>query len=1254
MKKRAFAEYNHKQMPGLSQLQKLNSDLLNLGDEVKIRAARSEKAVTIPIPRNIEDKDDSEDFKFGLPVLSEEDQAQADAAAAELEKSANDFSDFLDDDKDEDSVKEEKPKVDQTPDMSDIIGPAAGMDFDDFDLSEFEEAPPPKEPEKPKEIPIEDLDLDALLAPSSKAKEEEVLQAAPVEPKVTEEVPFDAFENKAENKKDEKEEEADALLESILGPQDNFIPEEKPSEDEFPELANLNLEESPQSESSAQDDFVLPDLENFSFDENLLKNEELPSLEESPVLEESPLLSESPLEEKENTPLTEEDKSDDPFSDFDADFTGAENLSDSINMNEGLPGEYDEVPGTEAEAASILSRPLKEESEEKEEESENLPNEDFSTPADFEKDLSSEDFSLPDFENEKLTEPSLPDFDTSGLDDMDFSQIPSGFDEAALSSLPSESELNSINESFSDPSEKADENNESSFTPNKLSEDSTTPPDIGDMFSSGSGDAFTVTNYEGGFDGRALPPSETDAVPEEDSGPAEIFDTSAMDGLDFSNEENTGLPSDFELGNITTTESDDDIFNIPGFSDTVTADLNKKPKEVHHAPVVEDDSGKPKNSFTDAEYERFQKNLTFYPLNVRIALEDLVVKNEFTDDAVFEILEKVLRKVPARTLASELEKMMDIHLDVPRDFEHRTAEEYEAYKKSLEYQLKNRIIPGAIISTAAAIFIFCIFLLSNTFIYRPIKAWTLYKQGLALIEEEEYPLSEDKFNQALVYNPEKDWFFTYAKSYRKHKQYDRARMMYNAILKRYNHDKKAGIQLAKMELEDLYNYEEAERILKKDVLVHNINDKEAVLLLGDTYLEWATEKDPSQYPKALEQYTRYEYFHGASDDCEKRKMRYFIRTDDLHTVLEYKEYFSNEAHSKSLGSKELTELSGYLLDKRYGKLKPAEEALRGYIDGLRGLLEKAVNADENNPVALYNYGRYFVETKNEKAAAGILTYAEEAFEKQTRRNKKDTYKFIDTCRLLGEQYTLQRDFQIAEEKYTKGIELFEKEKRSSNFESNEKIGNLYADYADLNYFIAQDYETALSNYVMAVDNKYDNSEVRYKIGYINYSNQKYSEALGSFIKSHETSPDDTHLLLALANTLSQNSDYYVAKGYYEKLIRLLNKQRTKWGELFPQTRDDQNDVADTYMKATNNLGVILSRTASQTGDSELNGQAIVNFQESLRAWDALTRNQKTMIRMEGSNLAEQNIKYLTNNYTAYQPEIYTEIPRTLTTEVEIK
>ena len=58
-------------------------------------------------------------------------------------------------------------------------------------------------------------------------------------------------------------------------------------------------------------------------------------------------------------------------------------------------------------------------------------------------------------------------------------------------------------------------------------------------------------------------------------------------------------------------------------------------------------------------------------------------------------------------------------------------------------------------------------------------------------------------------------------------------------------------------------------------------------------------------------------------------------------------------------------------------------------------------------------------------------------------------------------------------------------------------------------------------------------------------------------------------------------------------------------------------------------------------------RAMVNLSDSLRAWDALTRNQTTMVRLEGSNLAAQNLKYISHSYSEFEPSIYVTIPRVL-------
>ena len=1166
-------------MPGLKQLQQFNSDILNLGDESKLRAARGEKPVLVPIPKNVQDVDDSEDFISGLPVISDEEMAQAEAAAKEREKEANDFSDFMDNGSDESDEASEKPAQETAvvPDVSDLLPSTGDMDLGDLDLSEFEPPPEPEPEPEPEEIAIEDMDLDSLLAPAPKPEPEPEPEPEPqtVDMEASESIQDDFFDQD-------------------FTPSQDVSPSVPKSEDSIGTSFDSSLFDMPQEESADEVEEAVPELDTESFASTFGSGsaDDLPTVDDLPSdysLNDLP-----PLE--------------DLSFDIDADSTPAEEIPE-ISENT----EISENPQI-SENPEISENPQISETESLEPET--LPQSADFEPESQKSETSLDDLDLPSFDNPN----SDFETDSAALDMND--TIPSEFNETSEADLSKSEELPATDELSLDLPSLDDQ------APASTDELSLDLPSLDDQ-SPAATDELSLD----------LPSLDDDSADMDFSAEA-----SGIGDLDFSSEADNS-DSDFALGDV-----DSDDFTIPGFSDTVTANLDKKPvvETLDFSKAQEpadDESNKPKNTFTDNEYKRFLKNLKDYPLNVRIALEDFVVKNEFTDDAIFGILEKVLRKAPARQVASELEKLLDIQLDVPRDFEKRSVAEYEAYKKSVEYQLKNRIIPGAILTGVAAVLIFCIVTLSKKFIYEPICASILYNQGYELLEDNQYAQSEETFNEALNYKPVKKWFFKYAEGYRRHKQYDRARMMYRAIVQRYDHDKKGALDWAGMECYDLYNYEESERLIKREVLDYYINDRDAVLQLGDVYLEWATDRDPTKFELAKEQYDLLVELYGTDDLINSRQMRYFIRTDNLRMVLGYKEMFMSKG--RHLEPQDRIELSEYILDKRYGVLRPAEKELLSSIEDVRALLEGAVKAAPENPVALYNMARYFVNTNNGKGAAQMMKSAIAQFEKQTRRNKRETYKYINAYRLLGEEMVEEREYITAEELYGKGISIFEKENSTSGFESDENTGHLYSDLADLDYFIAGDNDAALKNYVNAVNNKYDTSSVRYRIGYIQYENHNYPEALGSFIKSQDTSGNDTHLLLALANTLSLSSDNHVAAGYYERLLSQLDSDRQKYAVLLPQVREDQADIVETYMKGSNNLGVTLSRIANLTGNSELNARAIVCLQESLRAWDALTRNQQTMIRLEGSNLAEQNIKYITHPTSDYEPEIYTQIPRTL-------
>ena len=1372
-------------MPGLSQLKKFNADILSLGNEPGLRASRGEKPVTVPIPKGIEDVDDSDDFITGMPEPVEYDVKPEKAANVE-----EDFSDIMGTSSapvasntvqpestlnvpDLSSLADLGAFADSGDEDSDMMGPDLSMFADPIEETEPEPEPEPEEPE------ISDLSLEDLLGGMG----------------------FDGSEGTEEKKEDSEEDSYNIPDDDSHGEEVNVddiisqaqqaasVTEDLEDADEFDALlaqSKQNAENNQFSDEVAKDDFAADDfsfgdgnesikdgnfgeidgseLDDIGSDIDALASEgdDFSDVNDSDLAEVSEIVDSeaaeqiSDLPEIENEEVVEENP-DFTENDFNSDvkkspeavaadeefaFDGQE-----IDMADGLPEEMTEVPESfvpvsakkdndgfdEISLDDIEENPsIKDEGDAEENHSEKFefpPFEGFNLDdinlGDGKVDLSENKDEAP--EPVDLSSEENPFGEGISIEDVEFpanesknvenSEIPSLDDDLSLDNFAGDSfslddlDLPEIADSSDDSAESGGDDFGMGGMTDKGGMDEAMPGDsfsaddlnmesggddfgIGDMTGKGGmdeampGDSFSADdlNMESGGDDFGLDSLNMDSVSSsssetglgddfpnfdlndldggstseniEDAGPIESFDISEMDGMEFPDTDSQlNGAGGFELGSSDEFGMENGDFEIPGFSDVDTVEVNKNgkikvPEAEKKEQDEEDNNNLPPNTLSDEQYAKFIKNLSSYPLNVRIAVEELVVKNEFTDEAEFEIIKKVLKKVSARQLAAELEKMLDISIPVPRDFERRTAEEYEAYKQSFQYQLKNKIIPGAIVSVAAVIVCFFLFEFAKNFIYKPARASMLYKQGYALLESEDFPQSETKFNEATKYSLQRKWFFNYARGYRNHKQYIRAEQMYKNILYCFNHDKTGGLEYAAMELNDLANYEKVENILLRQVLDFHVNDQDGILLLGDNYLEWATEKDSSKFDDARRCYSDLIQLYGNNsskmDLFSSRMMRYFIRTDNLLEVLTLKERFY--PRKKSLSAEDWTDLSGYLLEKLYGPLAPADEYLRSKIEDVKDMLVTAVKADSSNPVAHYNIAKYYINTNNSFYAKSSLNNAINAFEKTESHKRKDIYRFIDSYRLLGEEYTQEADYLKAMESYTSGISLFTNENIGRGLEGNSDIGKLYSDYGDIEYFVAGNMDGALESYQDAIDNDYDRGEIRYKIGFIQYGKKNYSDAIGSFMKASEDFSDDPNLLLAMGNTLSLKNDNYVAQSYYQRLLNQLNAEKEQKGILFPQVRKDEAEVVDKFLKVSNNLGVTLYRLARRTGNSAMNAQAMVNFQNSLRAWDSMTRNQQSMTRLGGSNLAEQNIKYVIHPTPEYEPAIYTEIPGTLSCE----
>ncbi len=1212
-------------MPGLSQLKQFNKDILSLGDEITLRASRSEQVVKVDIPKTIKDVNDSEDFVLGMP------EVEATVDETPIDDDLSDLTGIINPDKQEKKETTQAAPTFAAPDLSSILSPIetpASVDTQDIpDLSQFMEPEEvvEEEPEEEKEVSIADMGLDALLSGSGFDGSDGSEIEEEIENEEKSDEPEEDFLNDANDKKiselekDVEQSEIEPKGEKVSG--DALSLDEIGLGDELPEsIEPIQSEEPNQNEDVADID-------------------DLDSLDDIPEDLTSSDVQDEPLEQVEDIP----DISDSP------DFSELNDVTES-EQNQDIPKE-NSIPAEDVEDFDLPDI------DESLENSEVEPVESFESEDEKPEEISEEN-GIPDnlFDMNDLDLPADDIPQENNEEKLDESEVTFKGDDFSLDEIPDFEQINDEPTSTVDESENIEGNDNlddlSDFDLDNIGSAAAKTDDAESIDDFGSTDDLATPDLD-------IPDisdeENIDEVKEEESDePLEVFDTTGMDDIDFGIPETdsklTSSDADFELGNKNEFPMEGSDFEIPGFSDVSTAKEEKKnvglktskdgKNEKKRDPIEE----LPPNTLTDEQYKTFLKNLNEYPLNVRLAFEDLIVKDEFTDDAEFEIIEKILNKAPTRQVAALLEKMLDITIPVPRDFEHRTAAEYELYKKSLQYQLRNKIIPGLLVGVLLLLVGIGLFNFSKNCIYTPLKANSLYKQGYVLLQADEYTQSEMKFNEAVKYKLSKKWFFNYARAYREHKQYQRSEKMYTNILRAFNHDKTAGLEYAKMEIDDLSNYERAEEILKREVLDYHINDKDGILMLGDNYLEWGTEKDSEKLELAREQYATLIQLYKPNNLYLSRMMRYFIRTNNLREVLQVEQNFQKD---ESLSSEDWTELSGYLLDKYYGELSPSDEYLRYEIDGLRKKLITAVRTNPNNPIALYNLSRYFIKTNENDRIESTLQNAISMFNKARTLKTRDIYKYIDSFRLLGENYISKEDYLKAQEQYTEGLTLYNVEKENAGFSGSKDIGRLYADLADINYFISGNYDDAFDNYTSAIELNYDNPSIRYRIGYMQYRNKNYAEALGSFMKAGEGNIKEKNLMLSMANTLTQRNDYYASEGYYGKLIDYLDEEIADKGIVFPQVNKEDYDLVETYLHAANNYGVTLYRLAKRTGNSGLNANAIVQLSQSVRAWDALTRNQETMVRLEGSNLAAENIKYISNPVSSFEPTIYTEIPKVL-------
>lgn len=188
-------------------------------------------------------------------------------------------------------------------------------------------------------------------------------------------------------------------------------------------------------------------------------------------------------------------------------------------------------------------------------------------------------------------------------------------------------------------------------------------------------------------------------------------------------------------------------------------------------------------SLTEEEFSLIQKTLGHLPLNLRLAIEELIGEKEVVFDDLDKVVRLLLAGAPARSLAAVVGKILNRKIVVPAGFEKGSGAELEARHGTLWYNIRTIMLPvlrvAAVASVAAALLV----VLGWTFLLRPWKANDLYEKGLAAVGQNQGAVADELFAQAYYEWPAQERFFQYAEAYQDTGDYDRARRKYLELLK---------------------------------------------------------------------------------------------------------------------------------------------------------------------------------------------------------------------------------------------------------------------------------------------------------------------------------------------------------------------------------------------------------------------------------------------------------------------------------------
>ncbi len=658
-------------------------------------------------------------------------------------------------------------------------------------------------------------------------------------------------------------------------------------------------------------------------------------------------------------------------------------------------------------------------------------------------------------------------------------------------------------------------------------------------------------------------------------------------------------------------------------------------------------------ALSERRFAALQRTLSVLPRNLKMAIEELIAEKGLTGPDLRLLTDLLADGAAPARIAEEVSRIAGRRIRLPRGYEKLTGLAFEEERRRLGFALRENLWPVVRAAVLSLLFLGLLSFLGYRYIYRPVTAYALYRQGHAHILKDRFKLAEERFAKANAIIRYKGWYLRYAAAYTGRRQYPLAADKYELLLRHFPLDREGTLAYAKLLTYSTFAYERAERILgeytgeysaegprRRAPPRNGFRDPEILLARGDNFLEWAEER-PEHFENARLQYAAILDYYGERDEVLLRMMRYFIRvspeksrlkeTQDLYRLLEQKDRKHRLEVDPKLFAEVYSELAGFWFDQQA-------------YDGVRDALLAAMKRDKFNPEAHYQLARYYRYLLDPVEERKALVNAIDLLEDSSPFTRRRLLALVDSYNRLGETYARDREYLNAEKYYNLAIERIEAGQSQRVLGRLKELGLPYKNRGDIYYYVSRDLNTALTMYREAEANQYRSDELDYKLGYIAYAQEDFEQSLLRFSRVVDALPANENALFALANAMYLQGYYSSAQGYYLRLLDLQEVRRDRIPFLQPADNSEHRALLEFMMKAFNNLGVATMRLSERGRDPARQARALANLTFSSEYFDLLTRNPDTGERGQTRNLAYLNQRSILYPTRTFELEIYGRLP----------